>query len=487
MRSGVTPVVVALDVGTSSVRALLYDRRGRSLPGAEVHLPYRPHLAADGTAEVDAERLLALVETALDRVLRGGRHEVLGVGISTFWHGLLGIDARGRPATPLWLWSDSRSWRQAESLKRRLDAPAIHRRTGCPLHPSYWPAKLAWAGPRAAARWTSFADFLCLRLFGEWGTSLSMASGTGLCSLRGRAWDGPLYEALSVKGSQLPPLVSAPYQGLRPSYARRWPALARVPWAPAAGDGALANLGSGCTTPKLRALTIGTSGALRVITEALPRRLPRELWCYRLDAERLVLGGSFSNGGNLYAWMLQNLRLDAAGLERRLARMPPAATGLTFLPLLAGERSPHFAAHATGAIAGLTLSTSALDIARAGLEAIALDFARVDHSLDQVAPGGEVLVGSGAGLLASPAWMQILADAVGKPLVAGHAREASSRGAALLALEILGRAPKGHEHQARRGRTFMPRTEAHRAYQVARRSQERLYRQVLVQGGSAKG
>jgi len=474
-----TSAVVALDVGTSSVRALLYDQQARAQPGAEVHLPYRPRVAADGTAEVDSERLLGLVERALDRLLRGRRLEVAGVGISTFWHGLLGLDGRGRPATPLWLWSDSRSWREAEALKRRLDAGAVHQRTGCPIHPSYWPAKLAWAGPRAAHRWASFADYLFLKLFGEWGTSLSMASATGLFSLRKMAWDADLAERLRVRLSQLPPPASV-QRGLRAHYARRWPALAGVPWLPAAGDGALANLGSGCVTPRLRALTVGTSGALRVITTAMPKRLPKELWCYRLDAERLVLGGSFSNGGNLHAWVMQNLRLEEQALERRLRRMRPAGTGLVFLPLLAGERSPGFAAHASGAIAGLTLATTADDIARAGLEGIAIDFARVDRRLDQVAPGAIRLVASGAGLLASAAWMQIMADAIGKPVVAGEGREASSRGAALLVLENLGRPHDAPDRQAPRGLTFKPREDAHRAYLAAAARSERLYRALVV-------
>lgn len=473
-------MVAALDVGTSSIRALLYDTRARPVPGAEVHIPYRPRVAGDGTAEVDADRLLGLVERALDRLLRAGPGEVLGVGVSTFWHGLLGLDRHGRPATPLWLWSDSRSWRESEGLRRRLDADAVHQRTGCPIHPSYWPSKLAWAGPRAAARWSSFSDFLHLRLCGEWGTSLSMASATGLLSLRGRDWDPELRRALRLRPEQLPP-VAATASRLRPAYARRWPALARAAWIPPAGDGALANLGSGCVDPRQRALTVGTSGALRVITDRLPRRLPGDLWCYRLDAERLVLGGSFSNGGNLHAWVMENFRLEGAALERRLRRMAPASTGLVFVPLLAGERSPGFAARATGAIAGLTLATTATDVARAGLEAIALDFARVDRSLDRVAPGAERLVGSGAGLLASPAWMQIMADAIGKPLLArGAGREASSRGAAILVLEHLERRTAAGHLRAPRGRTFRPREDAHRAYLAAAAAHGRLYRALVV-------
>src|SRR5579884_538627 len=112
--------VLALDVGTSSVRALLYDRRARPLPGAAVHLPYRPRIARDGTAEVDPERLMGLVHRCLDELLRrapptpGGPIEA--VGVSTFWHSLVAADAEGRVLTPLFLWSDTRSRRAAQDL-----------------------------------------------------------------------------------------------------------------------------------------------------------------------------------------------------------------------------------------------------------------------------------------------------------------------------------------------------------------------------------
>ena len=118
-----------------------------------------------------------------------------------------------------------------------------------------------------------------------------------------------------------------------------------------------------------------------------------------------MVGGSLSNGGNLYAWLLDRLRVDERGLERRLAARTPAGSGLTFLPLMAGERSPGFAPHATGAIAGLTQATTAEDIVAAGLEAVALTFAGVDAALDETLPGAERLVASGGALLSSPAWI----------------------------------------------------------------------------------
>lgn len=475
--------VLSLDVGTSSVRAMAFDRRGRDLPRLETKLEYSPKAGADGTAEVDADFLARLVESALDRTLeRAGRDaEPAAVGISTFWHGLQGLDPRRRPSTPVILWSDTRSWSQAERLRRDLDSEVVRRRTGCPLHPSYWPAKLAWlreAGGGAWKRtqhWVSIGDYLHQRWFGELATSASMASGTGLRRLRG-GLDEELLERLRLSPERLPAEAEL-LSGLVPEYRRRWPQLAHVPFLTARGDGALANLGSGCTEPSVRALTIGTSGALRVMTQRRPRALGPGLWCYLLDERRFVVGGALSNGGNLWAWMQRNLRLEEEGLERRLARLGPAA-GPDFLPLLAGERSPGFALHATGSLAGLTQATTAEQIARSGLEAVALQFAQVDRALDVTVPGATALVASGGALHASPLWSQIMADVIGKPVTVSASFEASSQGAALLALQHLGQAPA---LDTRGGRRYDPDHTNHAIYVQAARRQARLYR-LLVEG-----
>src|SRR5262249_11151002 len=154
-----------------------------------------------------------------------------------------------------------------------------------------------------------------------------------------------------------------------------WPQLTDAVWLTAAGDGGLANLGSGCTDPTQRALTVGTSGAPRALTDELPEHLAPGRWCYPPEPGGYLVGGSLSNGGNRFAWLTRTLRVDEAGLEARLRRMRPAGSGLTFLPLLAGERSLGFAPHATGAVAGLTQATTADQIVHAGLEAVALTFA----------------------------------------------------------------------------------------------------------------
>jgi gluconokinase len=481
-------LVLTLDVGSSSVRCHLFDAGGRVVPDSGTHLPYAPSVGADGRLEVDPGRLERLVHLAVAGTLaHAGAQEVGAVGVSTFWHGLVGIDAGGAATTPVLLWADTRSAPQAERLRERLDAESVRLRTGSPIHPAYWPAKLAWlreTDPAAwsrTAHWVSFADLLYLHLFGELATSPSMASGTGLRRLDG-GWDRELLDVLDVREEQLPPEATE-LRGLLPEARQDWPRLAGAIWLCAAGDGALANLGSGCTDIRQRALTVGTSGALRVMADAIPERLARGLWCYLLEPGSYVVGGSLSSGGNLYAWLMRTLRVDEAGLEARLQAMEPAATGLTFMPLLAGERSPGFATHATGAIAGLTLATTADDIVRAGLEAVALTFAGVDAALDDTVPGAERLVASGAGLLSSPAWVQMMADAIGKPVaVSRSAMEASSVGAAALALRRLGLQPRtGSTDQV--GRNVEPRERAGARYAEARRRQGWLYT-ALIEGST---
>ncbi|HEV1991632.1 MAG TPA: gluconokinase [Candidatus Dormibacteraeota bacterium] len=480
--------VMTLDVGTSSVRAMLYDLQGHQFPGLAVHHRYAARIRGDGTAEVDADQLSRLCARCLAKLLRlaGPRRAggIAAVGVSTFWHGLLAADDSASALTPLYLWSDSRSRDVVGRLTDRLDAEAVRLRTGCSIHPSYWPAKLEWLRAerpdlwKRPVKWLSFGDLLYWRMFGNRGTSLSMASGTGLFLLGECRWDEELLSELYISPASLPPIAEAE-RGLSARYRRLLPELADVPWVHAAGDGALANLGSDCVSVADRALTVGTSGALRVMHGRSTQRVPEGLWRYRLDRARLVTGGAISNGGNLRDWLLRTLRLTDKRLEEQMRGAEPGAHGLTFLPNLAGERSPGFATHALGAIAGLTSATTADDIARAGLEAVAIEFAQIDRKLDEVLPGAKRLVASGTALLRSPAWMQMIADATGRPIVKARDKEASSRGAALFAAERLG-IDHHAETELQSGRELKPNGDHANTYMKAEARKNALYRALTI-------
>ena len=478
-------MIVSLDVGTSSARASLYDTDGRPVARAFHQEAYQATTTADGGSEHDARHLLAAVVTCLDNILGSSpRSPILGVAVTTFWHGLLGFDVAGQPVTPVFTWADTRAVEAARELQEALGDEAVHTRTGCHLHPCYWPAKLRWlrearsADFRRVIRWGSIGEYLELTFFGEAATSLSMASGTGLFDQSRQAWDPAILAAAGTDEERLFPLCDRDQarHGLRSVWRHRWPPLAAASWFPALGDGAGSNIGSDCIDNKRVALNVGTSAALRVVTDA-PLPPPRGLWQYRLDRQRLLLGGATSEGGNVYAWLRSILQLpDDDQLEAALMRQKPDAHGLTMLPFLAGERSPGWRSERRATVAGLSLATSAIEIVRAGLEAVALRLAIVYDLLTPLASADHTIVGSGRALVRSRAWTQIIADALGRPLIVSDEEEATSRGGALLALESLGRPASSTTPLS--GATVVPDLARHARYREARTRQRELDERV---------
>ena len=486
--------ILVVDVGSSSVRCSLYDGTGAFPKGAGASFPHGFATTRDGGATLDADELCKLVFAAVDETLgRAGERAggIDGVALSTFWHSVLGVDRRGRPTTPVFTWADRRAANAAGELRQQLDEAAVHRRTGCVLHSSYLPAKLLWLGrsyPEAfesTERWMSPGEYLHLRLFGEAWASTSMASGTGLFDQNREVWDGEVLRALPVGEEQLSRVSDKPARGLREEWARRWPALAGVPWFPGVGDGFCSNVGSGCTGRQRLALMVGTSGAMRMLWRADSVEVPEGLWCYRCDKQRFVSGGALSDGGNLVAWLRKTLRLsEPEETEELLAAMKPDAHGLTFLPLLAGERGPGWADRANGTIAGLSMATTPVEILRAAMEAVALRFALVAEKLDKAFPEeayGRDVVATGGGLLGSRTWARIMADALGRPITVSAVSEASSRGAALLALEALG-GPEIEDIEAPLGETYEPDLSHHAVYKAALARQREMYETVARKG-----
>ncbi|MBA2533908.1 MAG: gluconokinase, partial [Rubrobacter sp.] len=440
-----------------------------------------------GGASKDAGELLDLVARAVDGALsRTGGAAISGVAMSTFWHSVLGVDRDGRPTTPILTWADRRAAAIAPDLRERLDESTVHRRTGCVLHSSYWPAKLLWLSrtmPDAfekAERFVSPADYFYARFFGEpYQVGTSMASATGLFDQNGLRWDRMTLDDLPVEEAQLSSISDEPRRSLAGEWAERWPALHDVPWFPAVGDGACSNVGSGCTRSDRLALMVGTSGAMRVLWKAESVEIPDGPWCYRADAERYVMGGALSDGGNLIEWLRNTLRLpDPEETERLLSGMEPDSHGLTFLPLFAGERGPGWADLANGTVAGLSMSSKPVEILRAAMEAVAFRFAMIAEMLETASPGEKEVIASGGGLLHSPTWTRIMADTLGKPVTVSGVNEASSRGAALISLEALG-GPEIEAAEVPLGETYEPDPDSHELYRKALERQRRLYDAVL--------
>lgn len=454
--------VLALDLGTSSARSALFDARGGRIADSLRQETYPLQTAADGTAELDPQVVLATVR----RLMHG--HTAEGVGISCFWHSLMGCAADGTPLTPIYTWADSRCAPDAARLRARHDERAQHARTGCMLRASFWPAKLAWlkrtqpALMRRVVYWIGPAEWLLWQLTGELRCAHGMATATGLYDPKRKAWDSDMLRISGIRLAQLPPISDAPLS---------LPGLGNV--YPAIGDGAANNLGVGATSPGLAAINFGTSAAVRIVRDRGIPRAPFGLFCYRIDERRHLIGGAISNAGGLRAWCVDRLRLPAeAELERELAARPGPHPVLRVLPFWMAERAPSWRDDLSGAVVGITQATTAVDLLQAITESTYQRLATIVALI----PGGQrdlrILVGGG--LQKSPASFQRLADCIGSPLIAADEPETSLRGAAVLALERL-----GHRPAAIGGRTVRPRATYATAYARQRRDLARLEKTIF--------
>ena len=470
------------------MRAALYDESGEVLPATMVKNERTLTATEDGGAEIDALEAFAQIEQAIDDVLAKAAKiegEISHVAASSFWHSLVGVDAKGKPTTKVFGWADTRSRDHVKVLRKKFDEAQVHNRTGARFHSSFWTAKLLWLRkdfPKVYAktnRWLSFSDFVALNFFGEAATSVSMASATGIFNIRENDWDAELIKFLKVKRENLPSIVERDAQTfqLNAKYQKRWNRLKSTRFFTAIGDGAANNIGAGCVEKSKAALMIGTSGAMRVaFAGKVPKKIPSGLWCYRIDRQRLIIGGALSDGGGLYYWLKENLRLKKNDdlTEKEIENRAPDAHGLTFLPFLAGERSTGYHETAHGAILGLKSATDTIDITQAALESVAYRFAEIYDQLNKICKIKEIIASGGA-LRESPVWTQIITDVLAQNMSLPDVREASSRGAVLLALESIGKIKSIEKQQTPRGREFKFDKKRHAIYRKARARHEKFY------------
>jgi len=493
------PLILAIDIGTSVVRTMVFDRLGRAIEGLESRRSHKIETQPQGTSEANPDLLLRLVWDCIDQTVAEAApfaREIKGVVSCTFVGNLMGIDEKGRPLTPLVTYADTRSDDEAERLRSRLDEVQVHNRTGCRLHPSYWPSLLLWFAKNKpdlfgkVRQWISLGAYLQGKLFGQRSMTFSVASWTGLLNRHRLVWDEGLLAHLPITEQQLPPLsdFNVPCEGLSKRYARRWPVLSRIPWFPALGDGAAANIGSGCFSPHRVALTVGSTTALRSVTDKPVSHLPKGLWCYRVDRKRQLLGGALSEGGSVYSWLRSVLKLgDERVVEKHLSASLPDGHGLTVLPFWAGERSPGWAGYARAALCGLSLATTPQDILRAVLEAIAYRIGLVFELLGPLLPPSPEVVASGGALTHSSQWLRIITDVLGLPVSPSRVEEPSARGVSLLGLEALGFLRDLKDVPDFIGPPFRPNAAWHGRYKEAAKRQKELYRKLIGKDPSSIG
>jgi gluconokinase len=445
-------VVVGIDLGTSAVKVLATTAGGREIAtGSEFYGLETPH---PDFVEQDADVVYTATMHVLERVLADVRlrgSEVAAIGLSSAMHGVLCVDDAGEPLSRVITWMDRRAHAIADQWRADGNGSALYARTGAPMHPMLPVTKLRWLSDNEpqlfarARRFVSLKELVVFRWTGEWLVDHGIASATGMLDLRTRDWDPLALQLARVGADRLSKLAppSTALRAFRPAIARQLGIGGETAVVLASADGPLANIGVGANGRGDVALTLGTSGAVRILTSEPVLDAHGRTFCYCADDTRFVAGGPTSAAGASLDWIFALLLDDVpkpkrfAGAVKLAEQIAPGADGLVVLPFFGGERAPYWNSALRGAFDGLDLAHDRRAILRAAFESVVFGVYSVYDVVRELSGDADRLLLSG-GLTKAPLIRHLLADVFGLPAVQPREQEASAFGAALLAAQAVG-------------------------------------------------
>ncbi|MCC9134818.1 gluconokinase [Pontibacter silvestris] len=449
--------LIGVDIGTTSTKTVAFDIEGKVLFHYAIEYPIisKEPDHAEQDPKVVLQAVLDGLKIVVEQLHNSGYH-LQGVSFSSAMHSLIVVDEQDHLLTNCLIWADSRSKEYATELKNSAIGHTIYLQTGTPLHPMSPLPKICWLRDhepevyRKAAKFIGIKEYVFLRLFGEHKVDYSIASATGLFNIFDLDWHTEALKIAGINEEQLSKPVPSTYtfHDLRPRYATYLNISSATPFVIGASDGCLANLGSNAVRPGDAVVTIGTSGAVRMMADKPATDLQERIFSYILTPERFVLGGAVNNGGVVLRWFRDNffeLETVAAReqnfnsytlLNKMASTVPAGADGLLFLPYLLGERAPIWDASARGCFFGVHFNHTRAHFARAVMEGVIFGVYSVGKALEQTIGTASAIYANG-GFARSELWVQMLADVFNIQVHITETPEGSAFGAAVMGMYAL--------------------------------------------------
>ncbi|MCG7855348.1 gluconokinase [Flavihumibacter sediminis] len=426
-----------VDIGTTHTKLLVCDERLQL-----VYQSKRGYTKGAG-AILDAPEILDAVKQLLSEAGESLSlfQKELTVCFSSAMHSIMLVDANNLPITSLYTWADNSAAPIIQDLKANVLAQGLFEETGTPLHPMSPLCKLAWINhidPTQLSRTGKCAgikEYIWFYLTGEWETDHSIASATGMFSTRLRQWYGPALELAGIRKDQLPEPVPVEFCRQGNSAIHGLP-YTNLKWVIGGSDGGMAQLGSNALKRGEAALTIGTSGAIRVAHSELSTKPSSELFTYILDEQFYITGAATNNGGIVLQWWEEkvmkgdrNAATVISSFIEMASAVPPGADGMICVPWFGGERAPVWDAGATGIFSGISVNHRQEHFKRAILEGIGYSFRLLLQHLE-TATGNIHTIHASGGFTANKWWVQLMADILDRKLVVpSKEADASAMGA----------------------------------------------------------
>lgn len=452
-----THYMLGVDLGTTSTKAVLFTRNGKVMEQATVEYPI--HTPVSGAAEQDPDEILGAAKFSIKTVMERSKIKKDSLDLISFsaaMHSLIAVDEQGNPLTQSITWADQRSEPYAKRLKE-TKGQEIYLKTGTPIHPMSPLVKLIWLRKekkelfKKAKKFIGIKEYVIYHLFNEFVCDYSIASATGLMNMNTLNWDNEALEIAGISSEKLPRIVPTTeiLKGISENTANELGINVNTPFIIGANDGCLANLGVGAIEDGVVALTIGTSGAIRTVSDKPVSDPKGRIFCYALTEKHWVIGGPVNNGGMVLRWLRDELCAPEVKeaesqdcdpydlITEKINKVAPGSGGLLFHPYLAGERAPSWNANARGSFFGLGMHHKKDHMMRAVLEGINMNLYSVLLALEELIGIPEKVHATG-GFAKSEVWRQMVADIFNQEVHVPNTVESACLGAAGLGLYALG-------------------------------------------------
>jgi len=451
---------MGVDIGTSGVRAVLFN-----IDGKQICIDSHDYLLIsreDGYAELEPDVIFHKTIDAINGCMaRSGikRHELKGVGISCQMHSLMCVDRQGNPLTKLIIWADTRAKKEAEYIEEKFDIWDLYKKTGSRVqHPMYPLSKILWLKNnekktyRKTFKFITIKEYIISKLYGEYLIDYTLAASQGFYNIHEQDWDIFILDnVLELEKDKFSEVVPCTFQlkSFKPEYENLLNIDRNTPVILGSGDGIMANIGCGVCDSTALSSTIGTSGAIRTACSTPLLDSKQRTWCYSFTEDMWVAGGAINNGGIALKWMKEQFRslfeaeAKAANLtiyklfDKYASEISPGSDNLIFLPCLMGERSPDWNPDVRGIMFGLSLCHGPKHIIRAAMEGIMYRMYSVYEAMAEQNDKA-VQIKANGGYVKSDIWLQIQADIFNKEILVSGVQEASALGAAYMAMLSVG-------------------------------------------------
>ncbi len=443
------PYIVGIDIGTGSTKAVSIDLDGNVLNVSQCAYPtLHPE---PGFSEQNPEEIWQGFQTCIRETVARIGYAPAAISLSSAMHSFIPLAENGQPLYNMITWADARSETIAESVRQSETAEELYKISGTPIHAMSPFCKLLWFKVNNkdvyenAHKFISIKEYIWYKLFKRFEIDYGIASATGLFDIIKLDWSAIILEYVGLSAERLSQPINTDFfrEIEDPELLKALGLSSTTRVVAGSSDGCCANLGSAVNDGHKAALTIGTSAAVRITSQAPVYNFGAMTFNYLLDEKTFVCGGPLNNGGIAIDWAISKF-LNKKELEdadynyffEQVTETAAGAEGLLFLPYLTGERAPVWDTAITANFIGVQLQHGQAQFFRAVLEGVCMAINQVLLTVEQATMPVKQLNISG-GFLNAPVWMQVLANVTGKKLVVVQPDDASAIGAVILAARVL--------------------------------------------------